>query len=78
MKLAGEHRFAAPRERVWQALLDPEVLAGTLPGFQRLERVGDNEYAAWKTSQPAFEPFNHVDIQMIGRLIQNEYLRLFK
>ena len=45
MKLTGEHRFAAPRDRVWQALLDPEVLAGTLPGFQRLERVGDHEYA---------------------------------
>lgn len=45
MKLSGEHRFEAPRERVWQALLDPEVLAGTLPGFQRLERVGDGQYA---------------------------------
>lgn len=45
MRLEGEHRFAAPRQRVWEALLDPEVLAGTLPGFQRLDRVGDNEFA---------------------------------
>lgn len=44
MRIEGEHRFEAPRERVWEALLDPEVLAGTLPGFQRLERTADNEY----------------------------------
>lgn len=45
MKLQGEHRFGAARERVWQALMDPEVLAGTLPGFQKLERTGEHEFA---------------------------------
>lgn len=44
MKLQGEHTFAAPRELVWQALQDPEVLARTLPGCERLERTGENEY----------------------------------
>jgi carbon monoxide dehydrogenase subunit G len=44
MKIQGEHTFDAPRERVWRALLDPEVLARTLPGCERLERTGDNEY----------------------------------
>jgi carbon monoxide dehydrogenase subunit G len=29
---------------VWQALLDPEVLAKTMPGCERLERISDNEY----------------------------------
>jgi len=44
MKIQGEHTFDAPRERVWRALLDPEVLARTLPGCERLERTGENEY----------------------------------
>lgn len=44
MKLQGTHTFDAPRERVWRALLDPDVLARTLPGCEKLERVGDNEF----------------------------------
>lgn len=44
MKIQGEHTFDAPRELVWRALLDPEVLARTLPGCERLERTGDNEF----------------------------------
>jgi carbon monoxide dehydrogenase subunit G len=46
MRLEGTHQFAAPREAVWDALMDPTVLAGALPGGEQLERVGDNEYRA--------------------------------
>jgi carbon monoxide dehydrogenase subunit G len=45
MKLAGSHTFAFPRPVVWAALMDPEVLARTLPGCERLERVGDDRFA---------------------------------
>ncbi|HUP25467.1 MAG TPA: carbon monoxide dehydrogenase subunit G [Thermoanaerobaculia bacterium] len=44
MKLSGQHLFDVDRDRLWQALLDPEVLAKTLPGTQKLERIGENEY----------------------------------
>ncbi len=44
MKIAGNYTFAASREEVWSALNDPEVLARTIPGCQRLEQVGENEY----------------------------------
>lgn len=44
MKIQGEHTFDAPRALVWQALLDPAVLARVLPGTERLEQVGDNEF----------------------------------
>jgi carbon monoxide dehydrogenase subunit G len=44
MKLTGEHLFDCDRERLWRALLDPEVLAKTLPGTEKLERTGENEY----------------------------------
>jgi len=44
MKLEGTYTFDAPREEVWQALLDPDVLAKTMPGCERLEKTGENEY----------------------------------
>lgn len=46
MKLEGSHTIHAPRDVVWPALLDPQVLASTLPGSQELEKVGDNDYRA--------------------------------
>lgn len=44
MKLQGEQRLSAPRQKVWDALLDTEVLAATLPGCEALEPVGPGEY----------------------------------
>jgi uncharacterized protein len=44
MKVQGEHLFARSQEVVWRALLDPAILARTLPGCERLERVGDNDF----------------------------------
>lgn len=44
MKLEGTYTFEAPREVVWQALLDPNVLAKVMPGCEQLEQVGENEY----------------------------------
>jgi len=46
MDLSGDHTFAAPRERVWQFMLDPETLRQCLPGCERLEEVGPDEYEA--------------------------------
>ncbi|HMQ30931.1 MAG TPA: carbon monoxide dehydrogenase subunit G [Chloroflexaceae bacterium] len=44
MRIAGNYTFEAPREEVWAALNDPEVLARTIPGCQRLDEVGEHEY----------------------------------
>ncbi|MES1244789.1 MAG: carbon monoxide dehydrogenase subunit G, partial [Acidobacteriota bacterium] len=44
MKIQGSHTFDFPREQVWRALLDPAILARTLPGCERLERVGENDF----------------------------------
>lgn len=46
MELSGEHTFNAPREVVWSSMLDPEVLKSCLPGCERLERTGDDEFSA--------------------------------
>ena len=46
MELSGEHTFAAPRDQVWRFLLDPDVLRQCLPGCERLEATGPDEYQA--------------------------------
>jgi carbon monoxide dehydrogenase subunit G len=41
VKVQGTYTFEAPLETVWNALFDPEVLARTLPGCEKLEREGN-------------------------------------
>lgn len=45
MKLQGQHTFDASPEAVWKAINDPEVLARTLPGCERLEEKEPHVYA---------------------------------
>ena len=46
MEMTGEFRIPAPRERVWKALNDPEVLKQAIPGCQSIEKVSDTEFTA--------------------------------
>lgn len=46
MQLKDEIRIAAPRERVFAALNDPDVLRRSIPGCESLEKVSDNAFAA--------------------------------
>lgn len=46
MEISGQHRFSAPRERVWELLLDPGVLQQCLPGTENFVEVGPEEYEA--------------------------------
>jgi carbon monoxide dehydrogenase subunit G len=46
MEMTGEYRIAAPRERVWEGLNDPEILRASIPGCETLEKTGDNAFAA--------------------------------
>ena len=46
MEQAGEHRIAAPRARVWDALNDPEVLKRCIDGCEELTRAGDDAFHA--------------------------------
>lgn len=46
MHLSGEHRFTAPRERVYDFLLDPATLRSCLPGCEQLDETGEDEYSA--------------------------------
>jgi len=46
VELTGEHTFNVPREQVWKFMLDPEVLKACLPGCEKLDEVGPDEYLA--------------------------------
>ena len=44
MKVTGEHAFNVSREQVWEALQDPRMLGGAMPGARRLEPTGPDQY----------------------------------
>ena len=46
MDMSGEERIAAPREAVWAALNDPEVLKACIPGCQSLTMKSPTELEA--------------------------------
>jgi uncharacterized protein len=46
MKIEGSFEIAAPRQKVWDALLDPEQLRQAIPGCEALEAIGPDEYKA--------------------------------
>lgn len=44
MKITGSYTLDAPRDEVWEALNNIEVLARVVPGCERLDQVGENEF----------------------------------
>lgn len=46
MKVELSYTIPAPRETVWQGLLDPEILARCLPGCRKLEPNPDGSFRA--------------------------------
>jgi hypothetical protein len=46
MDMTGEYKIAAPRERVWAALNDPEILRQAIPGCEELNKLSDTELEA--------------------------------
>jgi carbon monoxide dehydrogenase subunit G len=46
MKFEGKYTFKAPREKVWQVLLDPKILAQCMPGCEDLKEIGPDQYEA--------------------------------
>ena len=46
MKIEGTQKLHAPRDRVYAALTDPEILRRCIPGCESLEKTAENTYAA--------------------------------
>ena len=46
MKIEGSYTFNAPREKVWQVLLDPKIMAQCMPGCEKMSEIGPDQYEA--------------------------------
>jgi uncharacterized protein len=44
LKVSGSYTAPVPRERAYQLLQDPTVLAECMPGTDHLEKIGPDEY----------------------------------
>jgi len=45
LKISGSYSLPFDREKAYQSLHDPAILAICVPGCDSLEKIGDNEYA---------------------------------
>jgi carbon monoxide dehydrogenase subunit G len=46
MKMSGEEIIPAPRQKVWEALNDPDVLKQSIPGCQSIDKKSDTDLEA--------------------------------
>jgi len=46
MDVTGSYTFAAPPDRVWALLMDPDVIASCIPGCSAFEPLGEDRYKA--------------------------------
>lgn len=46
MDMSGSQRIAAPRDKVWAALNDPDILRQCIPGCEEVQKTSDTEFTA--------------------------------
>jgi carbon monoxide dehydrogenase subunit G len=51
MDMTGEFHIPAPRDTVWKALNDPEILRRSIAGCEELEKTSDTEFVAKVTAK---------------------------
>ena len=51
MELKGSFDLAAPKQQVWDALNDPEVLKGCIPGCEEIVKTSDTSFSAKVTAK---------------------------
>ena len=56
MKLSGSYQINLPKEKVWEALNDPEILKQAIPGCEEFTKNSETEFTAKATNK--IGPFN--------------------
>ncbi len=56
MKLSGSYQINLEKQKVWEALNDPEVLKQSIPGCEEFSKNSDTEFTATATNK--IGPFN--------------------
>tara|TARA_B100001559_G_scaffold221020_1_gene185500 strand:+ start:148 stop:717 length:570 start_codon:yes stop_codon:yes gene_type:complete len=56
MKLSGSYQINLEKQKVWEALNNPEILKKSIPGCEEFKKNSDNEFSATATNK--IGPFN--------------------
>ena len=56
MKLTGSYQINLEKQKVWEALNDPEILKKTIPGCEEFKKNSETEFTATATNK--IGPFN--------------------
>ena len=56
MKLSGSYQINLEKQKVWEALNDPEILKKSIPGCEEFIKNSDTEFTAKATNK--IGPFN--------------------
>ena len=56
MKLTGSYQINLKKQKVWEALNDPEVLKKSIPGCEEFKKKSDTEFVTTATNK--IGPFN--------------------
>jgi len=56
MKLSGSYQINLEKQKVWEALNDPEILKKTIPGCEKFKKNSDTEFSTIATNK--IGPFN--------------------
>ena len=56
MKLSGSYQIKLEKQKVWEALNDPEILQKTIPGCEEFIKKSETEFTATATNK--IGPFN--------------------
>lgn len=67
MELTGAMLMAAPRERVWQALNDPDVLVHCIPGCEEVQQLSPTE-----THTRVLLKMGPVRARFVGKIIMSD------
>jgi uncharacterized protein len=79
MEMQGSRHLAVPQQQAWEALNDPQVLKVCIPGCDKVEATGDNQYAIGMAVKvgPVSARFAG-KIQLIDVLPPNSYTLVFE
>ena len=67
MELKGQQHIGAPRQKVWDALNDPDILSRCVPGCEEIVAVSDTE----KTARVALK-IGPVRARFAGRILMSD------
>jgi carbon monoxide dehydrogenase subunit G len=79
MEMQGSRHLAVSQQQAWEALNDPQVLKTCIPGCDKVETTGDNQYAIGMAVKvgPVAARFAG-KIQLIDVLPPNSYTLVFE